>query len=417
MSTAGDKERYFKVGPVDVAYAGKRTSVMIGPVRHRGPEYTDAAFRQLAKRGPSARIGLQPSSSTNKWLFAPSRWGTVSVIDACPFGEMLTKFESFVAQASNQPAPVAVTYCGDYVMLSFDHGIGDATACLELTAVASGADITEYSVPNTRQPLRSALAKTFSDSPRSFVEVLRGGAQPAALPTRPYPRPDSSDIVMTYARTGPEFLATVKEMRKKHFPKTSVTAAVIYALRSAFEAHGQGITDDLSVLVDLRRFLGEGQSTLANLSAVVDLSVPPSADINDFGAQFSAAVNGATPLVKLAGSVAKRRIRGWSESTAVQEEWPEMTRLTFSDPTKHPSIQKIRWDDDSDHPLAYVLINDPTLPHQITITAMCDRQQCFQFTASYFSGSYTRAEIDHIINSVVEDPSPYFSPALTSGVW
>lgn len=415
MSTDGNKERHFKVGPVDVAYAGKRTSVLIGPVRHRGPEYTDAAFRQLARRGPSARIGLQPSSSTNRWLFAPSRWGTVSVIEPCAFEDMLLKFETFVAEASKQTAPVAVTYCGDYVMLSFDHGIGDATACLELTAVASGADITEYSVPNTRQPLRSALTRTFSESPGSFVDVLRGGPRPAALPTRRYAPPDTDDIVMTHVKTGPEFLATVKGIRKQYFPKTSITAAVVYALRSAFEAHGQGTTDDLSVLVDLRRFLGEGKTTLANLSAVVDLSVPASADINDFGAQFSAAVNGATPLVKLAGSVAKRRLRGWTEGIAAQQEWPAKTRLTFSDPTKHPSISKIQWDD-SGQPLAYVLINDPTLPHQITITAMCDRQQCFQFTASYYSGSYQRADVDRIITSVAMDPSPYFGSALSGGV-
>jgi hypothetical protein len=415
MSTDGTKERYFKVGPVDVAYAGKRTSVLVGPVRHRGPEYTDAAFRQLARRGPSSRIGLQPSSSTNKWLFAPNRWGTVSVIEPCAFDEMLTKFEAFVAEASSQDVPVVVTYCGDYVMLSFDHGIGDATACLELTAVASGADITEYSVPNTRHPLRSALTRTASESPRSFVEVLRRASRPAVLPTRPYPRPDARDIVMTHIKTGPEFLATVKEMRKQYFPKTSITAAVVYALRSAFEAHGAGTTDDLSVLVDLRRFLGEGKSTLANLSAVVDLSVPASVDINEFGTQFAAAVSGATPLVKLAGSVAKRRLRGWSAGAAAPEEWPVKTRLTFSDPTRHPSIPKIRWDD-SDQPLAYVLINDPTLPHQITITAMCDRQQCFQFTASYFAGSYQRADIDQIIAGVARDPSAYFGSALSSGV-
>lgn len=407
-------KRYVKVGPTDVAFAGKRTSLLIGPVRHLGAEHTLASFQRLAQRGPSARVGLQPSSTTDKWLFDPESCGAVTIVPAQDFDEMLSDFEGFVARASTQNEPLVVTFCGDYVMLSFDHGIGDATACLELTAVATGSDITDYLMPNVRRPLLSALGRTLRSSPRSIVEGLRGNSAVAALPTRAYPPVGVEDIVMTYVKTGPEFLGTVKALRKQHFPETSVTAAVVYALRAAFEAHGLETTDDLSVLVDLRRYLGEGHTTLANLSAVADLTAPPGIDVQQFGAEFASALKGAAPLVRLAGSVAKRRLRGWPKDKPLASEWPTKTRLTFSDPSRHPSMKKIKWLGDG-QPVAYVLINDPTLPHQITITAMCDQESCFHFTASYFSGSYDRADIDRVISAVAENPAGYLGSTVLSG--
>jgi hypothetical protein len=414
MSGSNGK-RYVKVGPTDVAFAGKRTSLLIGPVQHLGAERTLASFQRLAQRGPSARVGLQPSSATDKWLFDPDRCGVVTTVPAVDLDEMLSDFEAFVARASVQDEPLVATFCGDYVMLSFDHGIGDATACLELTAVATGADITDYLRPTVRRPLSRAVSRTLKSSPRSVVDGLSGSPKPPAGLTRQYPPADVQNIVMTYVRTGPEFLTTIKALRKQFFPETSVTAAVTYALRSAFEAHGRQTTDDLSVLVDLRRYLGEGETTLANLSAVADLTAPPDISVNDFGAEFASALKGAAPLVRLAGSVAKRRARGWPGDGPQGSQWPAKTRLTFSDPTKHPAMKKMKWLDNTDQPLAYVLINDPTLPHQITITAMCDHQMRFHFTASYFSGSYQRTEIDRIITAVAENPASYLGSTVLSG--
>ncbi|CAN5140875.1 hypothetical protein BH11ACT7_BH11ACT7_02450 [soil metagenome] len=326
MFTESEK-RYVKVGPVDVAFAGTRTSVMVGPVEHRGADYALAAFRQLAERGPSARVGLQPSSTTNKWLFDPGRCGVVSTIEECGFGELLSVFEHFTAEASSHTEPVVVTFCGSYVMLSFDHGIGDATACLELAAVASGGDVADYLVPSIDQPLRTALGRAVRANP-GIVMAARSRGRAGGLETRPYPPADAKSIIMTHVRTGPDFLATIKTLRKQHFPETSVTAAVTYALRSAFEAHGRTTTDDLSTLVDLRRFLGASETTLANLSGVADITVPVTADISEFGACFADAVRGAAPLVRLAGSVTKQRLRGWPAPNSRVSDWPVNTRLT-----------------------------------------------------------------------------------------
>lgn len=408
-------KRYVKVGPTDVAFAGKRTSLLIGPVRHLGAEHTLAAFRRLAQRGPSARVGLQPSPTTNRWLFDPDRCGVITAVPAMGLDEMLSDFEAFVARASVQNEPLVVSFCGDYVMLSFDHGIGDATACLELTAVATGADITDYLMPTVQRPLSRAVSRTLRHSPRSLIDGLRGNPKPSNTLTRPYPPASVEGIVMTYVKTGSEFLTTIKGLRKQFFPETSITAAVTYALRSSFEAHGRETTDDLSVLVDLRRYLGDGEITLANLSAVADLTAPADVSVDEFGAEFASALKGAAPLVRLAGSVAKRRVRGWPQDGPQASEWPVKTRLTFSDPTRHPSLTKVKWLSGTDQPPAYVLINDPTLPHQITITAMCDHEMRFHFTACYFAASYRRAEIDRIITAVAENPAAYLGSTVLSG--
>jgi hypothetical protein len=411
----GSAQQYVKVGPADVAYAGKRTSLMMGPVAHRGAEYARTAFRSLAQRGPSARVGLQPSSTSNRWLFDPDRSGVISAIVPRDYDELLNEFESFVARASCGTEPIVVTFCGEYIMLSWDHGIGDATACLELAAVASGGDIADYLVPNAGFPLRSAVTRTVVKAPRSMIDGLRTAPGAAELSTRPYPPADVKNIVMTHVRTDADFLATIKKMRKEFFPDTSITAAVTYAVRSAFDANGIGTSDDISVLVDLRRYLDEGEVTLANLSGVAELSAPSTMSINDFGATFAAAVSGVAPLVRLTGSIAKRRLRGWRAAASGATDWPVKARLTFSDPTRHPAMKKIRWSS-GDQPMVYALINDPGLPHQITITAMCDVEQCFQFTACYYSGSYERAEIDRIMNVVAKDLTQYLAPAVRPGM-
>lgn len=408
-------QRYVKVGPTDVAFAGKRTSVMVGPVAHRGAEHTQSAFRELARRGPSARIGLQPSPTTNKWLFDPERCGVVSTIGQLDMDEMLMAFEGLVAQTACGTEPVVVTHCGNYVMLSIDHGIGDATVCLELTAIAAGSEVEGFLVPNLRRPLGSALVRTVAANPHSIIDGFRVRGRPAPSPTRRYPPAKAQHIAMSYIRTGPGFTAAVKKLRERHFPQTSITAAVAYAIRSAFEGNGCPTTDDVSILVDLRRYLGGGKATLANMSAVADLTVPASADIAEFGARFSEAVSGAGPLIRMAGSAAKRRLRGWPQNAPEAAEWPIKSRLTLSDPSRHPSMRKIRWVE-SEEPMAYVIINDPVLPHAITITAICDTEQCFNLTASYFSGSYDRADISRILAELAKDPTPYLASAAISGV-
>jgi len=324
-----------KVGWADVAFAGTRTSLLAGPLDHKGEDYAKAALRAVAERGPSARVGLLPSSTTNKWSFNPDEFAKISTIDPLPVPEMLRKYEEITAEASVGTHPLVLVFCGDYVMFSADHGFGDATACLELVALASGGDVDDYLVSNDDRPLKKAVNAVVSKSPSTAFKSLRG--QPAsssadAPDLRTYPKADVRDIVMSFVRTEPGTFNTLRKLRKESFPEVSMSAAVSYLIRRAFAEHGVQLTDDLGVLVDLRRFLPEGTVTLANLPGIAEVTAPASSTLEEYGQAYNAGVSTPAPLIRLAASLLKKRLLPSGQSGTESTEYPDRARTIFSDP-------------------------------------------------------------------------------------
>jgi len=405
-----------KVGWADVAFAGTRTSLLAGPLDHKGEDYAKAALRAVAERGPSARVGLLPSSTTNKWSFNPDEFAKISTIDPLPVPEMLRKYEEITAEASVGTHPLVLVFCGDYVMFSADHGFGDATACLELVALASGGDVDDYLVSNDDRPLKKAVNAVVSKSPSTAFKSLRG--QPAsssadAPDLRTYPKADVRDIVMSFVRTEPGTFNTLRKLRKESFPEVSMSAAVSYLIRRAFAEHGVQLTDDLGVLVDLRRFLPEGTVTLANLPGIAEVTAPASSTLEEYGQAYNAGVSTPAPLIRLAASLLKKRLLPSGQSGTESTEYPDRARTIFSDPSLHPAMKKIRWIDRGDGCM-YILINDPGVPHQIPITTMWDAQGRLNITASYYSGSFDRDVIDAILEDVAAQPLRYLDSAVVS---
>ncbi len=405
-----------KVGWADVAFAGTRTSLLAGPLDHKGEDYAKAALEAVAKRGPSARVGLIPSSTTNKWSFDPTEFARISTIDPLPVDEMFRKYEEITAEASVGSHPLVLVFCGDYVMFSADHGFGDATACLEVVALASGGDVDEYLVSNNDRPLMAAVNATVSKSPSTAVKSLR--AQPASSVAdtpdlRTYPQADVRNIVMSFVRSEPGTFNTLRKLRKESFPEVSMSAAVSYLIRRAFTEHGVPLTDDLGVLVDLRRFLPEGTVTLANLPGIAEVAGPASATLEEYGKAYNAAVSTPAPLVRLAASLLKKRILPAGQSSAASTQYPDAARTVFSDPSLHPTMKKIRWADRGEGCM-YILINDPGVPHQIPITTMWDAAGRLNITASYYCGSYDRAVIDAVLEDIAAEPIRYLPSAVVT---
>ena len=405
-----------KVGWADVAFAGTRTSLLAGPLDHKGEDHAKAVLRAVVERGPSARVGLIPSSTTNKWLFNPDEFAHISTIDALPVDQMLRKYEQVTAEASVGMHPLVLVFCGDYVMFSADHGFGDATACLEVVALASGADVDDYLVSNNDRPLLTALNAVVSKSPSIALKSLRGQPDTPSADSpslRSYPKVDVRDIVLSFVRSEPGTFNTLRKLRKESFPEVSMSAAVSFLVRRAFTEHGVQLTDDLGVLVDLRRFLPDGTVTLANLPGIAEVVAPAAATLEEYGKAYNAAVSTPAPLVRLAASLLKKRVLPAGQAGGESPEYPDAARTVFSDPSLHPAMKKIRWVDRGDGCM-YVLINDPGVPHQIPITTMWDAQGRLNITVSYYSGSYDRAVIDAILEDIAADPIRYLQSAVVT---
>lgn len=405
-----------KVGWADVAFAGTRTSLLAGPLDHKGEDYAKSVIRAVAMRGPSARVGLIPSATTNKWSFDPDAFARIWTIDTLPEAEMLRHYEEITAEASVGNHPMVLVFCGDYLMFSADHGFGDATACLELAAVASGADVADYPVSNNDRPLKAAVNAVVSKSPSDALKSLR--AQPAspsenAPGTRSYPEADVRNIVKSFVRSEPGTFNVIRALRKESFPDVSMSAAVSFLIRRAFAEHGVPLTDDLGVVVDLRRFLPEGQVTLANLPGIAEVSARATCTLEEYGKAYNAAVSTPAPVVRLAASLLKKRILPTKKAAVQSAEYPDGARTVFSDPSLHPAMKKIRWIDRGNGCM-YILINDPGVPHQIPITTMWDAQGRLNITASYYSGSFDRAVIDSILEDVAAQPTRYLQSAVVT---
>lgn len=405
-----------KVGWLDVACAGVRTSVILGPLDHLGEDHARAALRGLAHRGPSARFGLVPSSTSNIWRFACERTARVQTISALPVPEMLAAFEAIVADASTGADTLVIVFCGDYVALSADHGFGDATACFEMVAVATGADPEGYPRSLDDRPMVSALTHTLRSSPGATLKSLR--AQALRTPVEPvsvrsYPVPDVRNVVMSYARSEPGVFNAIRKLRKESFPSVSMSAAVTYMIRRGFAENGMRLTDDLDVLVDLRRFLPEGKTTLANMPGIASFSASAPDTLDEYGEAYQEAVSTPASLLRMAAWLVKRRIVPAGQPDAGVLQHPDAVKTAFSDPSLHPALKKICWADRGDG-FIFALINNPGVPHQIPITTMWDGQGRLHVTASYYSGSYDRAVLDRIIESVVQQPLRYLGAVDTT---
>ncbi|MCX6493523.1 MAG: hypothetical protein NTX68_21470 [Rhodococcus sp.] len=358
------------VHETDVALAGNWTVVAFGPVDHGGVDGIRRALRTTMSIGPAARVGLRPDSGTRRWRYDPD-----APLHAVREDSAITEddYDTAMSQllATHDPAePLSITVRGDHVVFYMDHGLGDGQMIINLSHTLADADARNGIVPGwataaqTRHPLAVAAMRCFGTDPGRVAQLLRsrvlpgisvcgrkhagggsaghGSAQTAS--TQAAPTAAGSPVEVVAAAATIECTRELARWRDEHRPGQSISILFFAALDAALRAEGLAVDDVAKVLFDVRRYLPPELTTLANLSAGIDVYLPDTTDTVLLSRQWRRIIDCGHPIANLM-LVALRsklaRLRSARATDTLPPTAPDTIRLALSDMGRHARLNDI----------------------------------------------------------------------------
>lgn len=320
----------------DLLSDGVRISVELAPLDVPARETVVAAVRDLLRLGAAARAGR--TFDGPRWRYDPDALDAQAERIVRPLPAELTGDAGLpkLRDAAAADLPFTVFLGEDRASLCIDHRLGDGFLSVMLTAGAltgrkapgvftSGPDV---------DPLPAALAATFLRHPGRAGAVVRDRmAQrrtPYAGPTVDAQR-RSLDLV-----TGTMEAQTYRDLAAWSRGRVPPTLAMMFALREALDRVGVPVMDEGSLLVDLRRYLPSGRSTLANFVVGHPVDLTPGLDAA--GARFTRDLHVGRPLAALAAGLLTR---GWQRSGPSQV--PAAAKPIVSDMGFLRALEPLPW--------------------------------------------------------------------------
>lgn len=276
--------------------AGVYISVELGPLHVPDRRVVVAAVRTLIGIGSSARAGRV--FDRDRWTYDPSTLDMQAERMVRPLPPGLRGDASLprLREVVDPGLPFTVFLGEDRASLCIDHRLGDGFLSVMLTAGVFGATGVPavFLAAHENDPLRAALVRTFRRH-ADRMELVR-----ARLRDRPTPytgemvpgRRASLDLVT--ATMEPDVFRSLAAWSKGRVPPT---LSMMFALRAALARVEIPVMDEGAILVDLRRYLPSGHSTLANFVVGHRLSVTDG--IDTAGARFSRDLQQGRPLAAL----------------------------------------------------------------------------------------------------------------------
>jgi hypothetical protein len=397
----------------DVPFAKGAIWVVCGPIAPLTPELVARTLNNMASHGPATRVGLIPAGGTRKWKF-DSRPGDAAVetdlkFDTDDVNKILTQF---MKTSPEVPIQVVAPGAGDYVCMYVDHGVGDAHLIIELyVALSQAAKYGDFVPPvpgSMKTPLLSSFWNATKSDPKGMwseaLDLVKSAAgrrlsrsnndhAPQDVTTEPPVldvRPGSATAVFVKSREG--YIDELRAYRASSGQTATVTTYVIRSIYHALRNAGIDVSDDILVMMDLRRFLPPGRWSLANLSAPVVVSVTPDMSSEEFTAAAFWQVASRKPLLRMMGRAVAARIQGLpaaedmvnSQNNGMRVKRPLI--ISISDVTKIPASEKKSFKpgfEVDDINLAIALqAPDPSYVNICMITAPEDR--AIHLTATFY---------------------------------
>ncbi|MGB4778613.1 hypothetical protein [Microbacterium sp.] len=372
---------------------GVRISVELAPLHVPRREEVVASVRTLLRLGPDARAGRVIDGT--RWRYDPDG------IEEQAERAVRTLPDEYTGAAGTprlreiaEPSLPFTVFLGEHrAALCIDHRLGDGFLAVLLTAATLRGGPVPAVLASARDgsPLRTALGATFlrhGGRTRDVVRARLADHRPEySGPTAPGAR-GSLDLVTSImdADTFRGFAAWSKG-------RVPPSLAMLFALRAALHRVGIPVMDEGSILVDLRRYLPSGRSTLANF--VVGHPIPLTEDLDEAGARFTHDLHVARPLAALTLGLMSHP---WNPATEARV--PAHARPIVSDMGFLRSLEPLPWSSDS--PTVTVSV-DPAGRNGITaLTAVLRRRMNVSFS---FDGSlYPRDAVSEAATLLCRDP-------------
>lgn len=340
----------------DLLSAGARISVELAPLIVPERETVVRAVRELIGKGAAARAGRTFRGA--RWSYDPESLDAQAerMVRALPVGFTGDEGLPRLREAAPADLPFVVFLGEDRASLCIDHRLGDGFLSVMLTAgaLAGRGAPAVFASADDRDPLPSALAATYGRHLDRVGALLRdrwNDHRPAYEgPTVAADR-GGLDLV-----TGTMDSTTFRALADWSKGRVPPTLALMFALREALRRSGIPVMDTGAILVDLRRYLPSGRSTLANF--VVGHPVVVDGGIDAAGARFQQDIHVGRPLAALTSGLLTRGWRRRAPRTVPAAAGPIVSDMGFL-----RALEPLPWA--SDDPVVRVSV-DPAARNGIT---------------------------------------------------
>lgn len=377
----------------DLLSDGVRISVELAPLIVPERETVVRAVRALIGMGADARAGRTFDGARWRYdgdLLDAQAERMVQPLRAEHTGDAgLPRLREAVAS----DLPFMVFLGDDRASLCIDHRLGDGFLSVMLTAgaLAGRGAPAVFANADDRDPLPAALSATYGRHADRLGALLRdrwGDHRPAySGPTVPGGR-GRLDLV-----TGAMDAATFRALADWSRGRVPPTLAMMFALHEALRRTGIPVTDEGAILVDLRRYLPSGRSTLANFVVGHPVSVRDGIDVA--GARFHRDLHVGRPLAALTSGLLTRAWRRPAPAVVPAAASPIVSDMGFL-----RALEPLPWASDD----AVVRVSvDPAGRNGITaLTAVLRRR--LNISVSFDSSLWERDAVTAACDLLRHDP-------------
>lgn len=399
-----------RVAHLDVMHSHNRATAIIGPVELPPAEVVADRLAAMTAVGPRARLGLRPSSRTNRWTFDPvANLPVVTTADA-PASPMDLLDLPAERCGPADARPTSVVLAGDYLRTDHNHGLGEVAFTLLMHGVILGtidpADPNVWTSALRRgDGITTAAVRAFGSDPRrlwALRDSFTRREQPAPEPVENV-EPWAPAPAAVFSPMPPDTLARLRSWRDTDAPGISMFAVVAAALHHGFARAGLDVADVATVTLDVRKYLPEGRVPLRNFVSGLEFDLGREPSPHLIHRTVTTAMTSGRPVANLALNSVRTRIgllTGTPEAPATRPRRPR-ARLLFSSLGKIPREGTIPWRETADP--FYTVHNDPTGPEGITVSWGTIGNN--MFTAASFHGNvFERDQVQHALELVTSDP-------------
>lgn len=396
------------MAPLDVQHSNRRSAVVVGPVRLPSLDELTTRFLSMAAVGPETRVGLEPSTTSTRWRYAPQAVGGAVAETALPAGADPITLLSTLRRG---PGGIHVLAAADYLVIDFSHGLGEIpllhTVIDVLFGNANPADrhLWKPYRQGTR-PLLTAAIRAIGLGPQQLLPLWRQHRRNVGTPLK-YAEADIQDVAdvapspaTRVARISTSDVAELRAQRDSMLPGVSMFAIYTHALYEALAEAGFDIDATITLPFDVRRYLPPGQDTLASFSAGLDFMLDREAGPRRLHAQMAAANSMARPVANLIAGTFKTRAAMRSGHT---ETWsvPARPRMRLL----HSSIGTIprsgQWPFTDPAEARVLVASDPAGPGGVTVTTSSVTGALW-LTAEFHDSLFDAGRVGFALDSVAE---------------
>ncbi len=343
------KVRATRVQRRDQPWIGAVVTTLCGPFDMPSTADIEHAVAALSRRYPHSRLGWGLDETKRHWVIpsadAGTRQGAV-VVERSRAGHtsLGQTLDAMVADRTVDASLVIFRYEDHFgVRMSHEYGDGrfyDEVIGALMSAAGPGNPASWTIGPTTRFPLTTAVVRTFATKPTRVLAAIadrppRPRAEPVGAETRSLPwAPDRRTVSAVIPN---ELREQMIAWGRSAAPGASWFALVTSMLLRSVEVAGMRVADDVSIVMDLRRFLRKRDldgNFVIGVPFAVSCHTPPA----EIGSMIRSAVLSGRPVAAQAAST----LRGWRRgSVPVTMDPAQLPRVTFTSVGTPPRINAL----------------------------------------------------------------------------